>query len=90
MRRPRMSMGMAIFVMVLGVPVARPQQQSNGQLTLQAPALHSPPSPAASNGNAEDPIANPQELAPDTRALAGAQDLSLGIPALTHSFWQPL
>jgi hypothetical protein len=90
MRELCASMWLAILAMVLGVPVVRSQQQSNGQATLQATALHSPPYPAASNGNAEDPIANPQELAPDTRALAGARDLSLGIPALTHSFWQPL
>src|SRR5260370_14461496 len=88
MRRPLTSMGVATLVMVLGVPVAR-SQQSNGEVTPPTPALHSPTSSAASNGNAEDPNANPQELAPDTRALAGAQDLSLGVPALMHSFWQP-
>ncbi len=76
--------------MVLGVPVARSQQQSNGQTTPPILALPWPPSSAASNGNAEDPNANPQVLAPDKRALTGAQDFSLGVPALTHSFWQPL
>jgi hypothetical protein len=90
MRRPHTSMGVAILVMVLGVPVVRSQQQPNGQVTPPTPALHSPTSSAGSNENAEDPNANPQELAPDTRALAGAQDLSLGVPVLTHSFWQPL
>src|SRR5260370_21191772 len=76
--------------MVLGVPVARSQQQSNGQTTPPILALPWPPASAASNGNAEDPNANPQVLAPDKRALTGAQDFSLGVPALTHSFWQPL
>jgi hypothetical protein len=90
MRGLRTSMWLAILVMVLGVPVAHSQQQSNGQATLPTPALHSPPSPAASDGNAGDPNANPQVLAPDTRALAGARDISLGVPALTRSFWQPL
>ena len=90
MRKLRISTGVAILVMVLGVPVARSQQQSNGQATPPILALPWSPSSAASNGNAEDPDANPHVLAPDKRALTGAQDFSLGVPALTHSFWQPL
>jgi hypothetical protein len=89
MRKLGKSMGAVILVMVVSVPVARSQQQSIGQATPSAPAFYSPPSPAASNGNADDPNANPQELAPDKRALAGAQAFSLGVPALRHSFWQP-
>ncbi len=90
MRKLRMGMGVAILVIVLGVPVARSQQQSNGQATPPVLAIPWQPYSAASNGIAEDPNANPQVLAPDKRALAGAQDFSLGVPALTHSFWQPL
>src|SRR5260370_42596047 len=90
MRKLRISAGVAILVMVLGVPVARSQQQSNGQATPPILALPWSPSSAASNGNAEDPNANPQVLAPDKRALTGAQDFSLGVPAWKHSFWQPL
>ena len=32
---------------------------------------------------------NGQELAPDTRSLAGVQTVTLGVPALERSYWQP-
>jgi hypothetical protein len=88
MRKLRTRMAMTILVMVLELPMARSQQQSNGQATPPGSPLYSP-LPSAANGNAQVLNADPQKLAPDTRALAGAQDLSLGVPALTRSFWQP-
>ncbi len=76
-----------IYVAALGVPAARAQQQSQGQAAQPIPAYHSPLASAADNGT--DPNADPQKLGPDTRSLTGVQDLSLGVPAETHSFWQP-
>jgi hypothetical protein len=90
MCKPRTSVGVTILVMVLGVPVARSQEQPKGPATAPVLALRSPVPSPANNENAQVPNADPQKLVPDTRALAGAQDLSLGVPALTHSFWQPL
>src|SRR5260221_5576966 len=77
----------AIFVVAVGVPVARSQQQADGQGNLPAPAPYSPVT--AKQVSLEDTNANPQQRVPDTRALAGAQELSLGAPGLTRSFWQP-
>ncbi len=68
--------------------MARSQQQAYGQGNLRAPATDS--SFTAKQVSVEDTNANSQQLAPDTRALAGAQELSLGAPGLTRSFWQPL
>lgn len=76
-----------IYVAALGVPAARAQQQSQGQAAQPIPAYHSPLASAADNGT--DPNADPQKLGPDTRSLTGVQDLSLGVPAETHSYWQP-
>ncbi len=80
----------AILATVLVTPAGRAQQQSAGQGTPPAPPLLSPLASTMNSNNAEDPNAGLQDLAPDTRALAGARYLSLGTPALTHSFWQPL
>lgn len=80
---------------VLGVPMARGQQQGPDKASQPAqpsqpiPAYHSPLAGAADNGADDDAYADPQKLGPDTRALTGVQDLSLGVPATTHSFWQP-
>src|SRR5260370_11323531 len=90
MRAFRKSIWPAIFATVLVASAGRAQQQSSGQATPPAPPLLSPLASTMNNNNAEDPNAGLQELAPDTRALAGARHLSLGTPALTHSFWQPL
>jgi len=90
MRALRKSIWPAIFATVLVATAARAQQQSSGQATPPAPPLPSPLASTMNNNNTEDPNAGPNELAPDTRALAGARYLSLGTPALTHSFWRPL
>ena len=90
MRVLRKSIWPTIFVMVLAASAGRAQEQSAGQATPPAPPLLSPLASTMNSNNAEDTSAGLQELARDTRALAGAQYLSLGTPALTHSFWQPL
>jgi hypothetical protein len=73
--------------MALGAPRASAQQPTPDQSVQPIPAYHSPLASAAGNG--EDVNANPQDLAPDTRPLTGAQDLSLGAPLTQHSYWQP-
>lgn len=80
----------AVFVMILGVPCAHAQQDSDDQETHAAPALRSPFARATQKGTAQAANAYLETVAPDTRSLAGAQDLSLGAPAVSHSFWQPL
>src|SRR5260370_15869753 len=90
MRVLRKSIWPTIFVMVLAASAGRAKEQSAGQATPPAAPLLSPLASTMNNNNAEDTSAGLQELARDTRALAGAQYLSLGTPALTHSFWQPL
>jgi hypothetical protein len=91
----------AVGAMILAATVARAQQQGTDQSAqpTQAtqpnqaaqpsqpiPAYHSPLASAASNG---DEAYDPQKLNPDTTALTGIQDLSLGVPATTHSYWLP-
>ena len=65
-----------------------PQGQKNEeQATAPIPAYHSPLASAA-NGNDSDQEET-QPMTPDTRALSGAQDLSLGNLENNHSYWQP-
>lgn len=85
----------SLCVFLLAVPAAwaqqsqQPQQQSGQQPADQSsgpiPAYRSPLASAAGDNQDED---EPQVLAPDTRSLSGAQDLSLGIPT-ARSYWQP-
>lgn len=70
-------------------PTQQSQGQAQSQPTAPVPAYRSPLAGMADNGDADDPNASPQKLVPDTRPLAGAQILSLGGPALVHSYWQP-
>src|SRR5271155_502760 len=88
----------AVFCMAgMGVPVARAQQQGPQQQPQQQeeqpqqpiPAYRSPLASAANNGDEDDFNPDPQKLVPDNRSLAGAQVLSLGVPATSHSYWQP-
>lgn len=75
--------GLVLIAVALGVPCAKAQQQTQDQ---PIPAYKSPLASQADNGTDAD---TPQTLAPDTRALTGAQDLSLGVPVNAHSYWQP-
>jgi hypothetical protein len=54
------------------------------QPTAPIPAVHSP---LASLSSVQD--TTEQTMTPDTRALSGAQYLSVGGPAYSHSYWQP-
>jgi hypothetical protein len=66
-------------------PDTQQGQQQGQQPAAPIPAIRSPLAGAADNGDTNDA----QELAPDTRSLTGAEDLSLGTMAPTHSYWQP-
>jgi hypothetical protein len=89
-----MNMCLAIGAVALSVPIACAQQQQpdqSGQPTQPSqpiPAYHSPLASAA-NSAQDDANADSQKLLPDTTALTGIQDLSLGVPATNHSYWQP-
>lgn len=63
-------------------------QQSTEQPMQPIPAYHSPLAGLA-GGNDQPQETNPEDLTPDTRPLAGAQDLGLGMPRTEHSFWEP-
>ena len=100
MRRSQYILGPALVMLTIGVPRGGAQQQSQQQPPQQAPQQSqnqpSQPIPAyrspltgTDNSAADDANGSPEALAPDTRSLAGAQDLSLGAPKTGHSFWQP-
>jgi hypothetical protein len=66
-------------------PDTQQGQQQGQQPAAPIPAIRSPLAGAAYNGDTNDA----QELTPDTRSLTGAEDLTLGTMAPTHSYWQP-
>src|SRR5271169_3801287 len=91
---------LALALITLMAPAARAQdqqsqgqgsqdQQSQGQQTPDQsaqpiPAYRSPLASAADNGDSN--AGGPQE--PDTRALSGVQNFSLGLET-SRSYWQP-
>jgi hypothetical protein len=96
--------GTAVCVVALSAPGVRAQQQTPDQGQPQTPDQGQPQTPdqgpaqpaapipayrsplaSAANNDDED---TETELTPDTRALTGVQNLSLG-NSLTHSYWQP-
>ena len=86
-----LNISMAIGVIILSVPIAWAQQQEpdqSAQPSQPIPAYHSPLASAADNAE-DETNADSQRMLPDTTALTGVQDLSLGVPPLTHSYWQP-
>ena len=79
---------LALVSIAMSAPTALAQQQDQNQSEQPIPAYHSPL--AGVNSGADDNSAvSDQQLAPDTQPLAGAQNLSLGVPPVTHSYWQP-
>jgi hypothetical protein len=81
--------GAAMAIMFVGLPTAYSQQQSTGQGAPGGSTLYSPSSPSTNNNSLQSASGRTSDLAPDTRALAGAQDFSLGVPGVRRSFWQP-
>ena len=92
--------GFSVALLMLAVVVseARAQQQQPPQSPQQPQNQDAQPVPAGrgplllpgGNGDTPDVSTSPQGqgFTPDTRPLAGAQTLSLGL-ATGHSFWQP-
>ena len=79
---------LALVSIAMSAPTALAQQQDQNQSEQPIPAYHSPL--AGVNSGADDnSTVSDQQLAPDTQPLAGAQNLSLGVPPVTHSYWQP-
>ena len=101
MRTVRNSFFVTVLGLVVAMPAAWAQQQTQDQSAQPAqpaqpvqpvqpiPALRSPLASAAGNGDSQTSDQDSQSLSPDTRPLAGAQDLSLGSPTGTHSYWEP-
>src|ERR1700675_91300 len=105
MRTVRNIVFVTLLGFVVAMPVAWAQQQTQDQSAQPAqpaqpdqpvqpaqpiPALRSPLASAADNGDSQSSDQGSQSLSPDTRPLAGAQDLSLGAPTGNHRYWQPL
>jgi hypothetical protein len=64
-----------------------PQGQKNEeQATTPIPAYHSPLASQAGDDSDQDQT---QPMTPDTRALSGAENLSVGSLENAHSYWQP-
>ena len=91
------SCAVGLALLALCAPGVRAQQQDQNQQPQQTqdqsappiPAYRSPLASAADNGDADNPNLDPQKIIPDDHALAGAENLGLGIPTLTHNYWQP-
>jgi hypothetical protein len=86
-----LNISLAIGTIVLSVPIAWAQQQQpdqSAQPSEPIPAYHSPLASAANNAEGETND-DSQRMLPDTTALTGVQDLSLGVSPLNHSYWQP-
>jgi len=86
MRRFQPSPFILLCLAALAAPAARAQQPPTDQA---APAGQSGQPNAAQTPEEEPTDVNGNRLTPDTRALAGVQNVSLGVPALEHSYWQP-
>src|ERR1700690_1658348 len=96
MRTFRNAFIVCLLSALVGAAGVRAQQQSSQQAAGQTqeqpdapiPAYHSPL--ASQSGSQDDQTANDsQKIVPDNRSLAGAQELSLGSPETSRSYWQP-
>ncbi len=87
MRRFHLNLLIVLCSALLAVPAARAQQQPPDQSA--PPSQAAQPNESPSPEETEPTDVNGQRLNPDTRSLAGVQTVSLGVPALEHSYWQP-
>jgi hypothetical protein len=84
--------GIVFSGLVLWAPLGSAQNPATGT---QQPAPANPTPDATGTGAAPKeaasgaPVLDEQELVPDTNALAGAQNLSIGLPPAGHSFLLP-
>ena len=83
-RKTYFNLSIALILMAGCVPAAGARQDQSGQ---PIPAYHSPLASVVDNGSDQD--TDTQTLAPDTRALTGAENFSVGNPLVIHSYWQP-
>src|ERR1700691_3773863 len=83
MRKSAYIFGIVLGVVALRASAAQAQQQTQDQ---PIPAYHSP---LASQADNTDPNAPPAQLSPDSNALTGVQDPTIGIPSTNHSYWAP-
>ena len=103
MHRTRHILATCSLAALLGVPGLRAQQQqaqpaqqpsqqqpaqTQDQSAAPIPAYHSPLASQADNGENPAP-ADSGDVVPNDRALSGAQNLSLGSPETSRSYWQP-
>src|ERR1700747_1973898 len=79
---------LALVSIAMSAPTALGQQQDQNQPEQPIPASHSPLAGLNTRPVTNSPVRD-QQPAPDTQPLAGAQNLSLGVPPVTHSYWQP-
>jgi len=79
---------LALVSIAMSAPTALAQQQDQNQPEAPIPAYHSPLA-GVDSGADDNSTVSDQQLAPDTQPLAGAQNLSLGVPPVTHNYWQP-
>jgi len=87
MRLLNLNLLMLLCAAFLAAPAARAQQQPADQSA--PPSQAAQPNESQSADETEPTDVNGQRLNPDTRSLAGVQTVSLGVPALEHSYWQP-
>jgi hypothetical protein len=98
MMRLYQNLGIAAALMIVSLctPAAHAQQEPSQQTPQDQPQQSAPPIPAyrsplasaADNGDADGTV-DPQKIIPDDHSLTGAENLGLGVPSLTHSYWQP-
>ena len=87
MRKQSFKLSLVFLAIAAVTAVVQAQQQSPDQSIPPIPAYHSPLAGAAGNGG--DQTTDSQPMTPDTRPLSGAETLSLGVPPVNHSYWQP-
>ncbi len=87
MRLFHLRLPMFLCLALLAVPAVRAQQQPGDQSA--PPSQAGQPNASPSPEETEPTDINGQRLTPDTRSLAGVQTVSLGVPALQHSYWEP-
>jgi hypothetical protein len=82
------------FLLSASMSVAQQQNQNTGQNSSQNQDQDNEPipayrSPLASAGDNSELNSSPDQMAPDTTSLAGAEQLSVGSPEGQRSYWQP-
>jgi hypothetical protein len=88
MRTPYYILWIALLFALGSARSARAQEQqdqSQDQSAPPIPAYHSPLAGEADTGEE----AGPAQYTPDTNAITGGQNFSVGIPEGTRSYWQP-